>query len=70
MFAFPLHHYSRARLDATAHSTNRRSVADEWAPPSRPTPRPLSRAIGRSLVMLGTRLLDEQDDAAMPDRAA
>ena len=49
--------YARARTADTARATTAYRPHDEWVPPTR---RSLGDRVGRTLVALGARLLDEQ----------
>jgi hypothetical protein len=52
--------YARARVDETALTTAHRVVPDEWQPPLRGKVYSLSDYVGRTLVALGARFLDDR----------
>lgn len=69
MMPIPLHHYTNARMALLDAELAARRVPDEWVAPRR-----VSRRIGRTLVVLGARLLGDEDISAAvratPRRAA
>lgn len=52
--------YAKARVDDVARVAAAHRVVDEWLPPERPTVSSFGDLVGRTLVSLGARFLDER----------
>lgn len=68
--------FARARADEIARTAATRHTVDEWLPPSRGQIHSIGDLVGRTLVSLGARFLDERSLAealggsSPPGRAA
>lgn len=69
--------YAKARVDDVARVAAAHRIVDEWLPPERATVFSFGDFVGRTLVSLGARFLDErtlvetlEGSATPPPRAA